>query len=354
MQSCCILYVSWKYNRSTGILQIEREKMKKFAAPLLKLLIAAAIVAFLVTRNSEGLLAAFRAIHPGWLAAAFVLYGIHIWANAWRWHLLLRVRDIDCSMAEAFSLTMQSFFFSLVIPGGAIGGDLVRIGFLTARVPKEQKFVGAFTILMDRFTGMIGIFLMALVMLPLCLTCLDMGSGVMRALIWLLLGGSACGLLAAVVVFWHHLLERIALYRALQSFADRMTHGLFTKVSDAIDSYRGNRKEIIICIAASMILVNAVLGVAGFFVAHGVNASWNEAGITIEAITLGNIAGLLPLTPSGVGARDFIVKNILESSGMDARQALATALSFTMIIIAFNLLGGLFFVFDKHKKQSGS
>ena len=84
------------------------------------------------------------------------------------------------------------------------------------------------------------------------------------------------------------------------------------------------------------------------------DASWNEAGITIEAITLGNIAGLLPLTPSGVGARDFIVKNILESSGMDARQALATALSFTMIIIAFNLLGGLFFVFDKHKKQSGS
>ena len=213
-----------------GILQIEREKMKKFAAPLLKLLIAAAIVAFLVTRNSEGLLAAFRAIHPGWLAAAFVLYGIHIWANAWRWHLLLRVRDIDCSMAEAFSLTMQSFFFSLVIPGGAIGGDLVRIGFLTARVPKEQKFVGAFTILMDRFTGMIGIFLMALVMLPLCLSFLDMGSGVMRALIWLLLGGSVCGLLAAVVVFRHHLLEKIALYRALQSFADRMTHGLFTKV----------------------------------------------------------------------------------------------------------------------------
>ena len=135
--------------------------MKKFLVPLLKLLIAAAIVAFLVVRNSDGLLAAFRSIHPGWLAGAFLLYGVHIYANAWRWHLLLRVRGIQCSMGEAFSLTMQSFFFSLVIPGGAIGGDLVRIGFLTARVPKEQKFSGAFTILMDRFTGMIGIFLVA-------------------------------------------------------------------------------------------------------------------------------------------------------------------------------------------------
>lgn len=324
--------------------------MKKFAAPLIKLLIAAVIVTILIVRNSDGLLSAFRAIHPGWLAAAFLLYGFHIYANAWRWYILLRARRIDCSRFEAFSLTMQSFFFSLVIPGGAIGGDLVRIGFLTARVPKEQKFVGAFTILMDRFTGMVGIFLVALLMLPFCIHFLDMESTLVQVLVWVLIAGSVCGLLAAVVVFYHHLLERLALYRRLRELADRFSHGMFSKVADAIDSYRDCRKEIVICIVASMIFVNVVLGIAGFFVARGVETGWTRAGVSVEAITLGNIAGLLPLTPSGVGARDFMVKNILQSAGMDAQQALAAALCFTMIIIAFNLLGGLFFVFDKRKK----
>ena len=36
---------------------------------------------------------------------------------------------------------------------------------------------------------------------------------------------------------------------------------------------------------------------------------------------------------------------------MNGGTALATALCFTMIIIAFNLIGGLFFVFDGRKKE---
>ena len=324
--------------------------MKKFAVPLLKLTIAAVIVTVLILHNSDGLLTAFRAIHPGWLAAAFLLYGVHIYANAWRWYILLKARGVRCSQFEAFSLTMQSFFFSLVIPGGAIGGDLVRIGFLAARLPNSQRFVGAFTILMDRFTGMIGIFLVALLMLPFCARYLDMESTLIRLLIWILIAGSVCGLLAAVVVFCHHRLEQLTVYRKLREIADRFSHGLFSTVANAIDSYRDNRKEIVICILSSMIFVNVVLGVAGFFVTRGISPEWNSAGITIEAITLGNIAGLLPLTPSGVGARDFMVKNILQSAGMDPQQALAAALCFTMIIIAFNLLGGLFFAFDRRKK----
>lgn len=326
-------------------------QLKKMIAPLLKLLIAGGIVAFLIWNNSDGLAATFRSIHPAWLSAAFALYALHIFANAWRWHLLLKAQKIECSLFDAVSLTMQSFFFSLVIPGGALGGDLVRVGFLTAKVPKEQKFDGAFTILMDRFTGMIGIFLVALLMLPFCLHYMDTESRVMAALIWLLAGGSACGLLAAAVVFQHRKLERIGLYRRMKELADRFSHGMFSKVADAIDSYKDCKKEIFICVAASMIFVNIVLGAAGFFVARGVDRAWASAGVSIEAITLGNIAGLLPMTPSGIGARDFIVKNILQSAGMDPQQALATALSFTMIIIAFNLLGGLFFIGSSHKRK---
>ena len=325
--------------------------LKKITAPLLKLLVAGAIVAFLIRNNSEGLASTFRSIHPVWLSAAFALYALHIFANAWRWHLLLKVQKIECSLRDAVSLTMQSCLFSRVFTGGSIGGVLVRKGFITAKLPKEQKFDGAFTILMDRFTGMIGIFLVALLMLPFCLRYMDMESRVTAALIWLLVAGSVCGLLASVVVFQHRKLERIRLYRRMKELADRFSHGMFSKVADAIDSYKEYKKEIFICIVASMVFVNLVLGLAGFLVAHGVDPEWTSAGVSMEAITLGNIAGLLPLTPSGLGARDFFIKTILQSAGMNGGTALATALCFTMIIIAFNLIGGLFFVFDGRKKE---
>ena len=205
---------------------LEMNLLKKMMPPLLKLLIAGAIVAFLIRSNSEGLAATFRSIHPFWLSAAFALYALHIFANAWRWHLLLKAQRIECSLREAVSLTMQSFFFSLVIPGGAIGGDLVRIGFLTAKVPKEQKFDGAFTILIDRFTGMIGIFLVALLMLPFVWKSIAGVSGIIETFIRILLAGSVCGILAAFVVFGHKKLEHFRLYRAMKALADRFSGGL--------------------------------------------------------------------------------------------------------------------------------
>ena len=113
---------------------------------LCKVFLAAGIIAYLVHRAPPGLMDTFLKMNPFWIIAALLLYALHIFANAWRWWLLLRAQKIDCSLMLAVSLTMQSFFFSLVLPG-AIGGDLVLAGFLAAHIQKGRKFDGAFTIL---------------------------------------------------------------------------------------------------------------------------------------------------------------------------------------------------------------
>ena len=144
-------------------------KAAGFLKYAIKILVTAGIVAILVfTSKKHGTFdrVDFSGLNWGWLAAAFLLYLVHLFVNAWRWRLLLAYREIPCSLFSAFSLTTQSFFFSLVMPGGAIGGDVIRAGFLAYRVPKGQKFDGVFTILMDRFTGMIGIFLTVFLAVP--------------------------------------------------------------------------------------------------------------------------------------------------------------------------------------------
>ena len=324
-----------------------------------KLLITAGIVALLVyTAKNQGTFKDFdiSGLNWWWLAAAFALYLVHLFVNAWRWRLLLAYREIPCSLLSAFSLTTQSFFFSLVMPGGAIGGDVIRAGFLAHRMPKGQKFDGVFTILMDRFTGMIGIFLTVFLALPFAWRYLEGTDPKAKALTFVLLGGSAAGLLAAAAIFLHKQLEKIAFFRWGEDLGAKVSHGFSTKLLDALDSYSGAGREIVWCVLASILGVNFVLGLCFYCVCLAFDASLAPLFAPIvAAITVGNIAGLIPATMSGIGLRDYFVAAILGAAlkGLPncSLSALAPTLVMTGVIIAGGLFGGFFFLFDNPRKK---
>jgi uncharacterized protein (TIRG00374 family) len=198
---------------------------------------------------------------------------------------------------------------------------------------------------------MIGIFALALGMMPLVWDVISSVKGIMEQFIYVLLAGSFVGIAASIVVFNHRLLEKISLYRKLCEFGDRITHGTYSKVTAALDSYADCRKEIVICILASIVLVNLVLGVEAWCVATAVTGQMQPFLVVLAAITVGNIAGLLPTTPSGVGTRDLFVIPILQAGGMTYDAALAVSLTITAIIILYNLSGGLFFILTPGKKK---
>ena len=325
-----------------------------------KILITAGIVAALVwTSKKHGTFDGFdiSGLNWCWLAAAFALYIFHLFVNAWRWRLLLAYRRIPCSLFSAFSLTTQSFFFSLVMPGGAIGGDVIRAGFLAYRVPKGQKFDGVFTILMDRFTGMIGIFLTVFLALPFAWRYLDGTDPKAKLLTFVLLGGSAAGLLAAAVIFLHKQFEKLAFFRWGEDLGAKLTHGFSTKLLDALDSYSGAGREIVWCVLASILGVNFVLGLCFYCVCLAFSPSLAPLFAPIvAAITVGNIAGLIPATMSGIGLRDYFVAAILGAALAELPDcniaALAPTLVMTGVIIAGGLFGGIFFLFDNPRKKT--
>lgn len=334
------------------------ERTESAAAAFLKFLlkagIAAGIIGYLFWSTggqAKEWISKIGSIRWGFLIPAAVLYGFHIFANAWRWHLLLKIRRIPCSLAEACSLTMQSFFFSLVMPGGAIGGDVVRAGFLARALPKDRVFDGVFTILMDRFTGMIGIFLLAFLILPFTWWCVGTAEGCGGLLIAVLLAGAAAGLAAAVIVFQHRRFERFRLYQSLRRFSDRFSGGLFSKVEEALDSYRDQGRVLAVCVLASIVMVNLVLAGVMYFVCLAfAPVSGVSFSAALGAITIGNIAGLIPATPSGVGMRDYFIMTILAAASFPG-DPLLPALLMTLLIIGFNLTGGLFFLASRHPKS---
>lgn len=331
---------------------------------LLKLGLAAGIVGYLCTRNSDAIATGFRNFNYLWLIPAALLYFLHMAVCAWRWYRLTRVLDIDLGAKEAFYLTMQAYFFSLVVPGGAIGGDLVKIGVLSARAPVGTKVEGAFSILMDRIVGMMALFLTAIavtiptipVLMHISIPGIELDDRLKILGIIGLFALCFAGLAASLAIFFHQWLEKIPPIGFLMATADRLTHGTIRRMTAATDLYRRRWQVPARCVFWSIPLVHLMTVAVFFCLAAGLNADGAGILTIIAAVTIGNIVGLLPFFPSGIGGRDVAAVTILVAGGMAVGDAKTAQLLYTALVIVFNLLGGLFFIIDpghRHRAEAG-
>ena len=72
----------------------------------------------------------------------------------------------------------------------------------------------------------------------------------------------------------------------------------------------------------------------------------------ITALTIGNIIGLIPLFPAGLGGRDVTAIAIMTAGGIASNDAKTAQLVYTAILLIVSLADGLFFVFDRGRKHT--
>ncbi|MDR0932590.1 MAG: flippase-like domain-containing protein, partial [Victivallales bacterium] len=239
-------------------------KLKKFLWFFIKLAIAGGIVGYLVLRNPAEIAEGFREFNYKWLLPALIVYLSHILVCAWRWLRLTRLLEVELSPFEALSLTMQGNFFSLVIPGGAIGGDVVKMGVLSRRSQAGSKVEGAFTILMDRIIGMIALFSLALILLvpviPLLMRIqlpqIELTDAMRELGIIALAGLCLAGLGASCVIFFHRWIEKLPFFGTLMQKGDQLTHGMVSRMTAATDIYVKKWKSLITLTVASVFFVH--------------------------------------------------------------------------------------------------
>jgi len=314
----------------------------------LRMGVAVGIIAWLVSSNYKSFVDALRGFDFRWLLPAAALYLVHLCAGAYRWRMLLRVQNVHISFFETFSLTLQGFFFSMVIPGGSLGGDVVKAAFIVKRVEKGSKLVGAFTILMDRILGMITLFSLAGVLGVLSYGFLSKVEGGLWFFMASIVLGTV-GMLVAVGLFMHRLLESVPPIGWMVNFLDRLTKGAVHRMMDAMDAFRDAWPVLIKCILLTLFLIHLLLALVVYCLACGAGEAGGEPKAYILSTTLANAAGSIPLTPSGTGTRDLVMVRFFIASGFGKGVATATALAFSGLMLCFNLLGGVFFMFRKLK-----
>ena len=266
----------------------------------LKFAVAAGIIWFLAAANADVLREAFHSFDLRFFPPALALYIVHMLVSAWRWYELARSLGFRLTAAEAVSITMQGYFFSLVIPAGAVGGDVARIAILSRRAAPGTGCDGAVTVLIDRVVGMAALFTLAMVLivadLPMILRTGPEAPRETALRLWLA-GGvfalCAAGNAAVVALFFHRRLERLPGWNRLLAVGDRMTKGFFTHLARALDVYRGRWKLLLWLTAVSIFGAHLMLVMAVLALAAGLPEALPGALATAAAVTVGNIAGML-------------------------------------------------------------
>ena len=133
--------------------------MKNTIIMLLKLLFTGTIIGYLIHNGTLDFTRLDILIeHPEVLVAglSFWLFGA-VGVSTYRWKLLLQGANLHLNFKKAIELQLTGFFFNTVMPG-AVGGDLVKAGYVIKENKDKSKSAVFMTIFLDRLIGMSGIF----------------------------------------------------------------------------------------------------------------------------------------------------------------------------------------------------
>lgn len=333
-------------------------KIKSLLFFFLKIALAATVVWILFSRGQQEILKGLKNFDCRFLLPAFFFQFFQVAVTGWRWQSLAKILGVKLTFFEALSLTMQGNFFSLVIPGGAIGGDVVKMAVISKRSRSGNRLEGVFTVFMDRVVGMISLFsLTLLLLLPGTKLLMLVQFGQLPRTPWinvLFIAGTAllclAGLGASCVIFFHKVLFKLPGIKTLAEKAENLSHGAVSRMTGAADLYAAHWKKLLFLVIITTFFIHLTAVIPFFFLLRGLEVGFSFFAV-ILAVNIGNIAGLIPLFPGGIGIRDLVTVTILSASSIAAGDAKAAMLLATALLLVINLSGGLFFIFDPGRRK---
>jgi uncharacterized protein (TIRG00374 family) len=250
----------------------EPPKPSRVLGTIVKFVVAAAIIGFLVYTKKIDPAKVGRAMTPVWIAESLALVFACIVIISVRWWLLLRLEKIDLSIVDTVKLTLVGHFWNNFLPG-AVTGDGVKMYYIGRKYPALSAEAYA-TVVIDRLIG-----LAALVYLSFFFALGNLDFVSAHAELRLTFGGN-CLAAAGFTVAIGALVLGVG---RKSSFADKLR----TSKLPGIHSFRrGYRSLIRLGENPSILLASFALGVC------------SHALLVVIAVTAGQALGENTLSPS--------------------------------------------------------
>lgn len=281
----------------------------------------------------EGIFTLARRLRPGPALLAVVLNAVMLLVSILRWKVLLEAQEIHLSLGENVSLSMMGGFFNQVVPGGIVGGDVVKAMY--AARGRERKAPAVVSIFVDRVAGLLGAVLLAGVALaPRLEDSRYLGPAL------LCYGIIAAQVVLMAVVFSPRLRRILRLEKGLERVP---VVGSFLAESDrAVQLYRGRVGTVVLVMVMSVAIhigvcgINALLGNL-----LGIDLPATAYFAIVPAIL---VVSAIPLLPGGWGIGEASYVFFLGAAGVPPAQALALSILWRSIQLFWAMPGGVIFL----------
>lgn len=278
-----------------------------------------------------------------WIALATSLHIVGLLISAYRWQQLLKVQHVDAPLKDLIRSYLIGGFFNNFLPT-RVGGDIYRM-------IDSKKYSGTLlrpfaVIIVERLTGVYALLLIGIVAV-ISYPRFEEVKSLAIALFALALAG-----IAGVLLFYGS--DRFADW--LKRMTARLPSRMGTKLLAMFDAfwYFSRSRAVLLrtFLLGFLLQINVILYF--FFIAKGLHMPLNlqEAAFVMPILIC---IQLLPLTPNGIGVREFSYIYLLRPFGVDEALAVAFSLWDYILTFFYGLIGGLLYLLrsEKRKVQSG-
>jgi len=266
----------------------------------------------------------------GWLVLATVSYALLYVTSTLKWHGLLAALGVESSKWLLLKLDAAGRFASAFLPG-TIGGDVLR---WRLAAPVSGGYVKtAASILVQRFTGVIG-----MVVLAVAAVCGDPSSFASVPILVLVGGGVALLLGTLAVVSNRH--WAIGLRYRTRHWRIRKSVSIAYELHRTLRTFP--RRPLMIAVGWSVLFylaVGCVLYLA--CLAIGVSITFLQA---VSSVAIVSLLTMIPISMGGLGLKQAGDVYVLELLGVEPSQALAVSLLKQIIAYGYTMVGGGYFL----------
>jgi uncharacterized protein (TIRG00374 family) len=268
---------------------------------------------------------AFTQINFFYLLIAFSLHFVGVILTVWRWSISLKILGAPVRFGRLAQSFMVGQFFNTFLPS-TIGGDFSRALDFKKELGGARSFAAVF---MERFSGLVGLVLLATVALPFAQKVIPPGS----SLPWMVLAILAFFLLFIVVV----LLPQTSQLLGQESKLARFHAGLIT--------YSKHPKPLAFVLALGLLLQLNVI-VHYFFLSLGLGLHLPFLYFFI-VIPILKVVLLFPFSINGIGLRENAFIYFFHVIGASTAAAVALSWLDLAMVLTLGSLGGLIYSLRK-------
>jgi uncharacterized protein (TIRG00374 family) len=284
---------------------------------------------------------------PAYLLLAYLIaIGDRI-LMAYKWNILLRVRNIHISLFDATVVYLKTSFLGLFLPA-TVGGDALR-AYAVAR--EEHNIADVISsILIERALGFAALFAFALISIVLSIFVFGQSffEGI-EQLLWLFIALLATCVVVVLLSFNTSLLHRIRDRVKGSRIANNVVARRLGSVYDSYQGYRGSKLQLVLFLILSLAEnLFPVMWTYALSLAFGLDISLLYFFILVPIVL---VLVRLPISLSGIGIQEGTFVYFLSLIGVAGSQALLLGAASNVIGILSILPGGIAYALNGFAKR---